>query len=50
MLTIDEVKTNISVDPKNKVIDFYNVLIPVFNTYESILKTEDYGLKDFNDF
>ena len=48
-LETKDIKELIKNKKKEKVLDFYNVLIPVMTRYEDILKRIDYSKKDFND-
>ncbi|MBE3137476.1 MAG: ATP-dependent helicase [Thermoplasmata archaeon] len=47
--TVEDIKEKIKNQQKEKVIDFYNVLIPVMEKYNEYLKRKDLGKKDFND-
>jgi len=49
LLDISDIEEKIKKVKKEKVINFYNVLLPVMRAYDDILKTKDYGKKDFND-
>lgn len=49
LLNLNDVKEKIKTQKKEKVLNFYNVLIPVMERYEEILKRIDYSKKDFND-
>ena len=49
LLNVEDVKEKSKDQIKEKVIDFYNVLIPVMEKYNDYLKRKDFGKKDFND-
>lgn len=47
--SVEDIKVRIKDQQKEKVIDFYNVLIPLMEKYNEYLKRKDLGKKDFND-
>ncbi len=49
LLEINDVKIRLKSEVKEKVVWFYNVLIPVMAKYEEYLESKDFGKKDFND-
>ncbi|HVY01558.1 MAG TPA: UvrD-helicase domain-containing protein [Candidatus Nanoarchaeia archaeon] len=49
LFDIKEIEERVKDEKKEKVKNFYNVLIPVMKEYSNILKTTDYSKKDFND-
>jgi DNA helicase-4 len=49
LFDVNDVKKLVHRKTKQKVIDFYNVLIPVMDDYEKLLEKTDYSKKDFND-
>ena len=49
LLTVNDVKERVGDENKEKVVNFYKVLIPVMEEYEKFLDSVDWGLKDFND-
>ncbi len=49
LLSIEQVKDAVKDEKKEKVVNFYGVLLPVMERYELYLKQKDFGKKDFND-
>ena len=49
LLDVEGVKDKSRNQPKQKVIAFYNVLIPLMERYNQYLRQKDWGKKDFND-
>jgi DNA helicase-4 len=49
LIEVDEIKERIKKQKKEKIKNFYAVLIPVMEKYEHRLKTTEFGMKDFND-
>jgi len=49
MLEVEDVKSKIDGNKKEKIEYFFNVLIPVLEKYQDVLGRIDYGKKDFND-
>ena len=49
LLDVKDVESRVKNQKKEKIISFYEVLIPVMGAYEDITKTSEFGKKDFND-
>lgn len=49
LINLEEIKEKVKKQKKEKIKNFYSVLIPVMQNYEETLKTTDFGMKDFND-
>lgn len=49
MMKPDDIEARLSSVKKNKVKQFYAILLPVMKKYQECLETEDWGKKDFND-
>lgn len=48
-LSVNDIREKLKTQRKEKVLDFYNILIPVMEKYNDLLTRKDYGKKDFND-
>ena len=48
-LTVEDIQNKLKTQYKEKVLDFFNVLIVVMRKYNDSLKRKDFGKKDFND-
>jgi len=48
-LTVDDIREKMKSQYKEKILDFYSVLIVVMERYNEYLRRKDFGKKDFND-